>query len=156
MDALGWSVGHADTGDREPSRKASIGSAAPANRLPSGTFKHCLCRYRLHVWHMALAGAAASCDREDHGNVVRVDLLLIGDAQGPCEAAFAQALPEGRGKAVSCVSKDTTEAGTGSADPVDLGQRDLGLGPVVTTILRHAGGIETGLVADRTLGQEQP
>jgi hypothetical protein len=46
---------------------------------------------------------------------------------------------EGR-ETVSGIGKDTVEANTGSPNPVDLGERDLALGPIRPQLLLHPAG----------------
>ena len=58
-----------------------------------------------------------------------------------------RALPERRAQAISGIGQDAAEAHAGGADPVDLGQRDLGLGPVGPTVIWHPGTIEPGRIA---------
>ena len=105
---------------------------------------------------MPLARAAAAGDGEDHRHVGGIDLLLERDADGPGQAALAQRLPERRAQAISGIGQHAAEAHAGGANPVDLGQRDLGLGPVGATVLGHAGTVEPGGIARPALGQEQP
>ena len=105
---------------------------------------------------MALARAAAPGDGEDHRHIGRIDLLLERDADRPAQAALGERLPERRTQAIAGISKHAAKAHAGGANPVDLGQRDLGLGPVDTMAIGHAGTVEPGRIARPALGQEQP
>ena len=60
------------------------------------------------------------------------------------------------GHSVASVRQHAAEACTGTADPIELGQRDLRLGPVIPAIQRHTGMIKPGWIAGPTLGQKQP
>jgi hypothetical protein len=77
VDTLHRPIGDPHAGGSEAEGKTPFGSLAPTDCLTSGTIRHRLCRYRLHVRDMALAGTTASRDREDHGNLAHADLSHI-------------------------------------------------------------------------------
>src|SRR5690606_3825549 len=95
-------------------------------------------------------------DGKDHCDIGGVNLLLERYANSPGKAPLAQALAERTGKAVSCIGKDTDEANAYCADPIYLGQRDFGLGPVVAQFLGNPGALQAGRIARPALRQEQP
>src|SRR5688572_22370050 len=105
---------------------------------------------------MPLGGATAPSDGKDHGHISRIDLLLVGNADGPCQATVSQSLTELGGEAITGIRQHAAETDPGSTNTIDLDQRDLGLGPVIPAILWHAGSIEAGRLADPTLRQKQP
>ncbi len=90
------------------------------------------------------------------GKMRATDLLAPPNAHGPGKATLAQTLPEGRGEAITSISQHAAKAQAGRARPIDLGERDLGLGPIASVIVRHAGPGQSRGIARPALGQEQP
>lgn len=82
---------------------------------------------------MVLKRSPAAGDRENQGNVGRVDLLLVRDAHGPGQSTLGERLPERARQAIAGVGQDAAKARTCAAHTVDLGQRDLRLGTVGAT-----------------------
>ncbi len=76
-----------------------------------------------------LARSAATGARPDRPGAGRVDLLGARDADRPDQAARAQPVSEGPAAAVAGVGQHAAEAPARGDHAVDLGQRDLGLGP---------------------------
>lgn len=156
-EALGRAVGNPNTDSGEACREAALGATPPTDRPPAGGLQHRLRSDRLRIRDMPLARAAASGNGEDHRHVGGIDLLLERDADGPSKAARGQRLSERGAQAISGIGKDAAETHAGRrANPVDLGQGDLGLGPVGTMVIRHTGAIEPGGIGSPTLRQEQP
>jgi hypothetical protein len=91
---------------------------------------------------------------EDWEHTLMVNLVFEQNADSPGKTALAQALPETCGKTVAGIGLDTAEADTGSTDPVDLVQCDLGLGPVRSPFFRHTCTIQAGCIARPALRQE--
>jgi hypothetical protein len=79
---------------------------------------------------MVLAWPPAASDREDHGNIGRIDLLLIGDANRPGQSAFGKCLPERSGHAIPGIGQYPAEVHASITHAVDLGKGDLGLGAI--------------------------
>jgi hypothetical protein len=105
---------------------------------------------------MPFAGAAAHGDGEDECDVVRVDLLMAGNADGPGKAARAQRLTELGAHAIAGVGENRPEANAGGDQAIEFGERNLRLGPRRAIFGGHAGAIEPSFVAGPGLRQEQP
>lgn len=104
---------------------------------------------------MPLSRSATAHYWQDHGDIDRIDLLLVGDTNGLCQAPFAQALRERRGQPISSIGQYVAEADSNGADVVDLRPRDLGLGPVIAPFCWHPGPVKPRKFADPALEQEQ-
>ena len=86
----------------------------------------------------------------------RVDVLHLGNADRPEQAAGAQAQAEGGADPVAGVRHHPAEAGAGGHDAVDLGGRDVRLRQRSAVLLGHArAGAALG-VGGPTFRQEQP
>lgn len=103
---------------------------------------------------MVLPGAPAPCDGNDHGNVGGIDLLLVWDAHGPGQAAFAQTLAEWSAQPIVSIRKHAAKACTRGPDPIDLCQCDLWLAAIDPAIFWNTGAVQPGCVAGPALGQE--
>src|SRR3990167_8679244 len=110
VDTLRRSVCDPHTNRGKAGRELAFGATPPTDLVPFRCLQRGLCRYRGDVGYRVLSRASASGNGKDHADVGRVDLLLERNAHRPGEAAFAQALPEGGGEAISSIGKDTAEA----------------------------------------------
>jgi hypothetical protein len=54
---------------------------------------------------MVLAWSSAASDREDHGNIGRINLLLVRDAHCPGQTALGESLPERAGQPITSVGQ---------------------------------------------------
>src|ERR1019366_10755206 len=105
---------------------------------------------------MSLAGTTTPSNGKDHRDIGRIDLLLVGNADGPSETALAQSLAERSAQPISGIGQHTAKTDPGNTNTIDLGQRDLGLGPIIPAILGDASPIEAGRIAGPSLRQKQP
>lgn len=96
---------------------------------------------------MSLARSTAPGDWKDHRHVGGIDLLLEWYTDRTGEAPLAQALPERCGEAIAGIGKHAAETHGCRGEPVNLGQRNLGLGPVGTMIVGHSAEADTSTFA---------
>ena len=94
-DPLRRAISHPHAHGSKARRKLSLYATAPAHGLPLGALEHLLGRTRGDVGHMALAWSSATSDREDHGNIGRIDLLLVRDADRPDQPRSVSACRNG-------------------------------------------------------------
>lgn len=151
VETLRWPVCDSNANRGEAGGEFAFGAAPPTDLAPRCCLKHRLRWDRSDVGNRVLSRAPAIGDGKDHADIGGVNLLFERDTNRPSEAALAQTLQEGSRNAVSRIGKDTTEAHTGIPDPVDLGQRDLGLCPVRPQLLGNPGAVQTDRIARLTV-----
>jgi hypothetical protein len=88
-------------------------------------------------------------------DVARVDLLVARDAHRPGKAARAQGLAELGAHAIAGVGENRSETHAGGGQTIEFGERDLRLGPRRAILNRHAGALQSSLIAGPGLRQEQ-
>src|SRR6478735_2039888 len=78
---------------------------------------------------MPLAGTSSCCNWPNELHADRIYLEVTRDADRPGEIASREFLAERRARSVTSIREHTAEAHTSRHHPIDLSQRDLGLGP---------------------------
>ena len=136
--------------------RVPLGAPPPADPAPVGARQHGFGRDRGLARHGMPARPPGGRRRPVQLDRGRVDVLGLQDAHRPGEAARAQALAEGGAHPVAGVGQHAAEAHAGGDDPVDLRQRDLGLGQGAAVLLRHAGVGAAIRVGGPLVRQEQP
>jgi hypothetical protein len=116
---------------------ADHGAAPPADPAPRAARQHGLGCDRGLARHGVLARPPGARRRPAQLDRRRVDVLGLQDADRPDEAARAQAPAEGGTRAVAGVGQHGPEPGAGGEDPVDLGERDVGLRLGPSVLVRH-------------------
>src|SRR3954463_3666460 len=104
---------------------------------------------------MPLPRTTAASDGENQADLGRVDLLVAWNAHGPAQAARAKALAERGAHAIAGVGRHTAEGDACGPDPIDFGQRHLGLGLEGAPLVRHARPVQAIWSDGPALGQEQ-
>jgi hypothetical protein len=143
---------HANSG--EACREYAFGAAPPTDLTPWCSLKHHLRRTRGYVGYRILSRAPAIGDGKYHADIGGVNLLFERDANSPGEAALAQTCRKCAERPY-LASARTQPKRTARANPVDLSERDLGLGPIRPQLLWNPGAIQADRIARPTLRQEQ-
>lgn len=105
VDALGRPVGDADAASGKAGAQGIPDAAPPSDLAPSRLGQHRLGRRGKLVGDLVLPRPAAPSDGEDECDVGEIELLVLGDAHGPGEAAPAQVLSKGGGQAVAGIGQ---------------------------------------------------
>jgi hypothetical protein len=93
-DALWRSISDADTNGGKARDQTPFRSPAPTDLTPFRTFEHRLGCKRLDVRHVPQTRPPTPCHWKDQLHVGGIDLLMLGNANGPTKPARAQCLPE--------------------------------------------------------------
>ena len=104
---------------------------------------------------MVFARLTGFLRRKNHGDIDRIDFLAPRYTNCPQETAFAQSMTERRARSVSHIRQHTAKANTGCDHAIDLGQRDLGLGPCRAMLDGNDGTLEAYRIARPILGNEE-
>ena len=67
-----------------------------------------------------LARPTVAGNRKDQRNIMRIDLLMLGDADGPDQTTSTQALPERSRQTISSIGKYDAKANTRRYQAIDL------------------------------------
>ena len=136
-ELLALSRAHAHGG--ELGGKQLLGPSAPGDATPEGIDQRLPRRDWGLARHRVLARPAGTRLGPVQFDRRRVDVLHLWNADGPDEAAPAQARAEGSTDAIAGIGNHTAKAGTGCPKPVDLHQGDVGLRQGLPVLWRYAG-----------------
>ena len=67
-------------------------------------------------------------DWKDQCNIIGINLLMFGNADGPGETPRTQTLAKSGRQTIACVGKHSAKPDTCRDQPIDLVKRDLRLG----------------------------
>lgn len=141
-------VGDANPHRREQGPERAPGATPPGNGPPSSKSEHLVRRNRPDVWDGPLARTPARRHGPGEPDLGRVDLLGARDSDGPCQAALRECVPEAAAAAAAVcgIGEHDAEADPSTQHTIELGESNLGLGPVQPHRLRHtclgqAGGV---------------
>src|SRR6188768_1679627 len=87
---------------------------------------------------MPLAGTSSCCNWPNELHADRIYLEVTRDADRPGQIASRELLAERRARSVTGIRQHTAEAHASRHRPINLSQRDLGLGPCHPILGRNA------------------
>src|SRR6188472_411527 len=104
---------------------------------------------------MPLAGTSSCCNWPNELHADRIYLEVTRDADRPGQIASRELLAERRARSVTGIRQHTAEAHASRHRPINLSQRDLGLGPCHPILGRNARLLQPSPIICPVLGKEK-